>query len=233
VTSMPSTFRTVILLTAYSTVDMAVEAMKHGAQEIVCLTISSAMSGTYSLAEQVGKQVEVPVHVVDSKGPTMSLGWQVLAAARCREAGGKALDMIAAAAQARLKMVQVVCLDTLEYLQRGGRIGMATRFIGSLLNLKPLVKINHKTGLVEASGQARTRKKSIEVLEERFFEEIDPDKPLHLAVLHGDAPEEAADLAEHIRKERSPKELLINMTGPVLGIHTGPSALALCGYTEE
>jgi DegV family protein with EDD domain len=209
------------------------EAIAHGAEEIVCLTISSAMSGTYSLAEQVGKQVDVPVHVVDSKGPTMSLGWQVLAAARCREAGGRALDMIAAAAKARLKMVQVVCLDTLEYLQRGGRIGMATRLIGSLLNLKPLVKINHKNGLVEASGQARTRKKSIEVLEERFFAEIDPDKPLHLAVLHGDAPEEAVELAEHLRQKRAPKELLMNMTGPVLGIHTGPRALALCGYTEE
>jgi DegV family protein with EDD domain len=209
------------------------EAIAQGAKEIVILTVSSAMSGTYALAEQVGRQMEVPVHVIDSKGPTMSLGWQVLAAARCREGGGSASEMAAAADKARAKMVQIVCLDTLEYLQRGGRIGKATRLIGTILNLKPLVRINHETGLVEASGQARTRKKSIETLQERFFEEIDAGKALHLAVLHGNAQAEAEALAERIQQEYAPRELLINITGPVLGIHTGPRALALCGYTEE
>lgn len=209
------------------------EAITRGAREIVILTVSSTMSGTYALAEQVGGQMDVPVYVVDSKGPTMSLGWQVLAAARCREAGGSAMEMVAAAARVRSKMVQIVCLDTLEYLQRGGRIGMATRLIGTLLNLKPLVQINHETGLVEASGQARTRRKSIETLQERFFDGIEAGKPLHVAVLHGDALPEAEELAERIQQEYAPKELLINITGPVLGIHTGPRALALCGYTEE
>ena len=209
------------------------EAIAQGAKEIVMLTVSSAMSGTYALAEQVGRQMDVPVHVVDSKGPTMSLGWQVLVAARCREGGGNASEMVAAAAKARAKMVQIVCLDTLEYLQRGGRIGMATRMIGTLLNLKPLVRINHETGLVEASGQARTRKKSIETLLELFFDGIEGGKPLHLAVLHGNALAEAEELAERIREEYAPRELLMNITGPVLGIHTGPRALALCGYTDE
>ena len=209
------------------------EAIARGAREIVILTVSSTMSGTYALAEQVGRQMDAPVYVVDSKGPTMSLGWQVLAAARCREAGGSAMEMVAAAARVRSKMVQIVCLDTLEYLQRGGRIGMATRLIGTLLNLKPLVQINHETGLVEASGQARTRRKSIETLQERFFDGIEAGKPLHVAVLHGDALPEAEELAERIQQEYAPKELLINITGPVLGIHTGPRALALCGYTEE
>ena len=209
------------------------EAIDRGAREIVILTVSSRMSGTYDLAEQVGGQMEVPVYVIDSKGPTMSLGWQVLAAARCREEGGSALEMVAAAARVRSKLVQIVCLDTLEYLQRGGRIGMATRLIGTLLKLKPLVQINHESGLVEASGQARTRRRSIGTLEERFFDRIDMDEPLHIAVLHGNAPAEAKELAEHIQQEYAPKELLINITGPVLGIHTGPRALALCGYTEN
>jgi DegV family protein with EDD domain len=197
------------------------------------MTVSSAMSGTYQLAEQVGKQMDVPVHVVDSKGPTMSLGWQVLAAARIRELGGGAAKMIAAADSVRAKLVQIVCLDTLEYLHRGGRIGNATRFIGSLLDIKPLVQINHRTGLVESSGQARTRKKSIEVLVSRFFEQLALDKPKRVAVLHGNALFEAQALAEQIRNKFHPVELLVNITGPVLGIHTGPRALALCGYTEE
>jgi DegV family protein with EDD domain len=209
------------------------EAISGGAQEIVMMTVSSAMSGTFQLAEQVGRQMNVPVHVVDSRGPTFSLGWQVLAAARIREMGGNAVKMIAAADKVREKLVQIVCLDTLEYLHRGGRIGSATRFIGGLLDIKPLVQINHKTGLVESCGQARTRKKSIETLLSRFFDQLAPAKPKRVAVLHGNALPEALALADRIKREFKPVELLVNITGPVLGIHTGPRALALCGYTEE
>jgi DegV family protein with EDD domain len=209
------------------------DAITNGAKEIVVMTVSSAMSGTFQLAVQVGKHMDVPVHVVDSKGPTMSLGWQVLAAARIREAGGSAAKMIEAAAGVRDRLVQIVCLDTLEYLHRGGRIGNATRFIGGLLDIKPLVEINHRTGLVEFCGQARTRKKSIETLVSRFFEKFSPEKPKRVAVLHGNALYEAQVLADRIKKEYNPLELLVNITGPVLGIHTGPRALALCGYTED
>ena len=209
------------------------ESIAGGAQELVVMTVSSAMSGTFQLAEQVGKQMEVPVHVVDSKGPTFSLGWQVLAAARARACGGDAAGMLEAARRVRQKLVQIVCLDTLEYLHRGGRIGNATRFIGTLLDIKPLVQINHVTGLVEPLGQARTRRKSIDTLVERFFEQLAPDKPMHVAVLHGNALPEAQALAGRIKKEYNPLELLVNITGPVLGIHTGPRALALCGYTDD
>lgn len=209
------------------------DAVANGAKEIVVMTVSSAMSGTYQLAEEVGQKMDVPVHAVDSKGPSMSLGWQVLAAARIREEGGDAAKMVKAAASVRDNLVQIVCLDTLEYLHRGGRIGNATRFIGSLLDIKPLVQINHKTGLVEPCGRARTRKKSIETLVNRFFEQVATEKPKRVAVLHGDALPEAQALADRIKKEYNPLELLINITGPVLGIHTGPRALALCGYTED
>jgi DegV family protein with EDD domain len=209
------------------------DSITTGAKEIVVMTVSSAMSGTFQLAEQVGMRMDVPVHVIDSKGPTMSLGWQVLAAARVRELGGSAEKMIEAASRVREKLVQIVCLDTLEYLHRGGRIGNATRIIGSLLDIKPLVEINHKTGLVEFAGQARTRKKSIETLVGHFFEKISPDKPKRVAVLHGNALADALALADRIKREYNPLELLVNITGPVLGIHTGPRALALCGYTEE
>jgi DegV family protein with EDD domain len=208
------------------------DACAGGAQGILMLTVSSAMSGTYQLAKQVGEQMDVPVHVIDSKGPTMSLGWQVLAAARAREAGAAIEGMIAAAERVRQTLVQIVCLDTLEYLHRGGRIGSATKFIGSLLDLKPLVQINHQTGLVEAGGRARTRRKSIDMLVDLFFEKLDITKNLHIAVLHGNALEEARALVERIRQEYAPLELLVNITGPVLGINTGPRALALCGYTD-
>jgi len=125
--------------------------------------------------------------------------------------------------------VQIVCLDTLEYLHRGGRIGSVPRFIGSLLDIKPLVQINHKIGLVEFCGQARTYKKFLETLVFRFFEQLIPEKSKRVAVVHDNALPEAQALADRIKKDFNQLELLINIIGLVLGIHSSPRVLALCG----
>ena len=204
-----------------------------GAAEIVVVTVSSAMSGTFQCATQAAGMVDARVHVVDSRGPTMSLGWQVLAAARAREAGADAAGMVAAANKARASMVQLVALDTLEYLHKGGRIGNATRLVGSLLNVKPMVYIDHVSGLVEQAGRSRTRRHSIETLYAEFFRRLGPRRPVRVAVLHGNVPDDARALAGRIQREQAPAELLMNITGPVLGVHTGPGALALCGYVDD
>ncbi|MFO8035453.1 MAG: DegV family protein [Anaerolineales bacterium] len=208
------------------------EAMEDGAEKIILFTVSSALSGTFNVAKQVASEIDHPIRVIDSKGPTMSLGWQVLAAARTRDAGGDEEEILAAADQVRQNLVQIVLLDTLEYLHKGGRIGSAAKFLGSLLNLKPLVKINHQEGVVEAAGRARTRKGGVKMLLDQFFKHLDPAQPTRIAVLHGDAEEQARDIARRIEEEYQPKELLFNITGPVLGINTGPGAIALCGYPE-
>lgn len=209
------------------------EAMENGAEKIILFTVSSALSGTYNVATQVASEFDHPIRVIDSKGPTMSLGWQVLAAARARDAGAGEDEILAAADQVRENLVQIVLLDTLEYLHKGGRIGSAAKFLGSLLNLKPLVKINHQEGVVEAAGRARTRKKGVEMLLDQFSEHLDPSQPTRIAVLHGDAKEQAQEIARRIEEEYQPKELLFNITGPVLGVNTGPGAIALCGYPEK
>ncbi|MGI5916572.1 MAG: DegV family protein [Anaerolineae bacterium] len=210
------------------------QAIEAGAREIVVIALSSALSGTIQSARLAAEMVDVPVHIVDSKGPTMTEGWQLLAAARAREKGADAAGMVAAAEAARAGMVQCVVLDTLEYLHRGGRIGGASAFVGALLNIKPLVYIDHEKGTVEAGERVRTRKRSIEALYQLFFRQLDTSRrTLHIAVLHGNARSEAEDLAERIRQEYAPTELLITTTSPVLGVHTGPGALALCGYSED
>jgi DegV family protein with EDD domain len=209
------------------------QATQKGIQEIVVITVSSAMSGTIEAAKQAAEMIDVPVHVIDSKGPTMTVGWQVLAAARAREAGGDAQAMVKAADKARESLVQFVCLDTLEYLHKGGRIGGATKFIGTMLNIKPLITIDHQTGLVEPGKRVRTRTRALEALHDEFFSHLDTRKTMRIAVLHGGALKEAETLAERIQREFAPAELLMNITGPVLGVHTGPRAIALVGYTED
>jgi DegV family protein with EDD domain len=212
-------------------------AIEGGAKEIVVVTLSSELSGAFGAASKAGTLIGHPVHVCDSKGTTMSLGWQVLAAARAREVGGDARAMVHAADKVRDRVILYVSLDTLEYLHKGGRIGGATKLIGSLLHVKPLVYVDHQTGRVEAAGRVRTRKRGLDTLHQRFFEELRVqqgahDGAMHIAVMHGDAPEDAQRMIERIEREYSPAELLSDITGPVLGVHTGPRAIALCGYVE-
>lgn len=208
------------------------KAKKNGAEEIVILTISSAMSGTHESAKKAAELVDVQVHVQDSKSNTMSLGWQVLAAARSREAGGNVQSMLSAAKQARENMVLMISLDTLEFLHKGGRIGSASHFIGTLLNLKPQITVNHQSGEVEGGRRSRTRKKALIDLYSDFFSQIDSSKNLRVAVLHNAALDEAEKIANRIQQEFHPEELVLGIVSPVLGVHTGPGAVAICGYTE-
>lgn len=208
-------------------------ARDSGAQEIITITISSAMSGAYHAAINAAKSIDLPIHILDGKGPTMTLGWQVLKAARMREAGEQVSRILEEVDLVRKKMVQFVSMNSMEYLYKGGRIGNATRLIGSLLDIKPLVYIDHATGLVEASGITRTFKKAVNNLYDKFFKTLSSHDNLRIAVLHGNILDEAERLAERITQEFKPIELIINMTGPVLGINTGPGALALSGYSGD
>ncbi len=207
-------------------------AKKKGAEEILIITISRAMSGTFESATAAAGMVDIPVTVLDSKANSMSLGWQVLAAARAREQGGDLQSMINAADKARSTMVYIISLDTLEYLHKGGRIGGASHFIGNLLNLKPQISVDHNSGEVAGGRRSRTRKKALADLYMDFFDQVDNEKPLRIAVLHNAAPDEARAVAEKIKAEFDPEEVIISIVSPVLGVHTGPRAVAICGYAE-
>jgi DegV family protein with EDD domain len=140
---------------------------------------------------------------------------------------------MAAAAQVRNDMVYYVSLDTIEYLSKGGRISEAAKFLDAILNIKPLVYLRPDTGTVGASIPARSRKGALEGLYKEFFRHINSALPLHITVLHTNALQEAQALAERVQREYAPNELFISIVSPVLGAHTGPRAVALCGYTER
>jgi DegV family protein with EDD domain len=203
-----------------------------GAREIVAVIVSSALSGAIQSVIQAARETPAPVHIHDSREATMALGWQALAAARAREAGGGVRAMLDAAEKVRRGVQIIICLDTLEYVYRGGRIGNARRLLSAMLNVKALITVDHDSGLVEPVAVAVTRKRSIEQMYSRFFGNFGAGRPLHVAVMHGDAEEDAQVLVERIRREHAPAELLTNITCPTLGIHTGPRALALIGFME-
>ncbi len=209
------------------------QAKRDGAEEIVAICISNQLSGTLDSARQAATMIDIPVHVVDSLSVSMGLGWQVIAAARAREAGGGVKEMIEAANRVRQTLHIYFSLDTLEYLHRGGRIGGAAKLIGTALQLKPMLTVDTKTGRVEAAERTRTRKKALQRIYEVFFEKMDTTKPMHITVLHGNAPQEAREFEERIRAEHKPAELLVVTISPVLGVHTGPGAVGIIGYYEQ
>ncbi len=208
------------------------EAVKKGAKEILTVVVAAAMSGTITAAQQAARMIEIPVKVIDSCSNSMGLGWQVIAAARAREAGGTLADMLAAVECVRQKIVYFVSLNTLEYLSKGGRIGDAIRLVESVISIKPLVYVKRENGTVGVSLPARSRKQAIEGLQREFFKSVNVNFPMHIAVLHNNALEEAKSLAQKVLDTYKPKELITTIVSPVLGVHTGPQAIALCGYSE-
>jgi DegV family protein with EDD domain len=172
---------------------------------------------------------DVTVHLYDSKSTSMGLGWQVIAAARARAAGGDANTIISAARKVRSAAHLLVSLDTLEYLHRGGRIGGASRFIGTVLNIKPSIYVDHKTGLIDAGSRARTRKRAIRQLYEEFFAQVKGDD-MHVCVLYSEGDADAKAVANQIKREYDSAEVIISRVSPVIGVHVGPGAVGLTGY---
>ncbi len=199
------------------------KAKKNGAEEIVILTISNAMSGTHESAKKATELVDIPVHVQDSKSNTMSLGWQVLAAARAREAGGDVQTMLSAAKQARDNMVLMISLDTLKFLHKGGRIGGAQKFLGTALNFKPILEIID--GAFEGVERIRTRTKALNRLVELLIDRIGGRAPVHLAAMHANSCDRAAQLIEMAGSQIELEQSTISEVSPAVGVHLGPGAV--------
>jgi DegV family protein with EDD domain len=200
------------------------------AQEILIITLSKALSGTHESACQARAEIDVPVHVVDSRSLSMGLGWQVLAAARAREEGADVEGMVAAAQRVRQRTSLLLTVDTLEYLHRGGRIGGAAKLLGSLVQLKPLLTVDQETGTLDALEKVRTRKRALSRMVEGTFSRVDPTRQAHIAVMHGAAPDDAQHLLHEVEERCQQAEILTSAITPVLGVHGGPGTVGIAAY---
>jgi DegV family protein with EDD domain len=190
-----------------------------GATGIVAVCLSSELSGTYQAAVIAAEQSpSIPIKVVDSRNVSMALGFQVLEAARSASRGDNLEEVAAAAVAARDRTNFIATLDTLDYLQRGGRIGTAQAFLGGLLNIKPLITMDN--GVVAALGRVRTRSRAIADLIQRAAALGSGIQ--ELAVLTG-ASDDVEEFRQHLPALVSTH--LIAAVGPVVGTHTGPGVL--------
>jgi DegV family protein with EDD domain len=194
-----------------------------GADGIVVVSISGDLSATGQAAELGGQAVkaDLPVQVVDSKSVSMGQGLIAVAAARLA-ASGKGMEDVAGAATDLIPRARVFgALDTLENLKKGGRIGGAQAFLGSMLSIKPIIEV--RDGKVEPEGRQRTRSKALAYLAEKVR---DAGKIDQLAVLHGDAPDidEFVDMIATIYPR---DELIVGDIGAVIGAHSGPRIIGV------
>lgn len=194
--------------------------------EILAVLISSALSGTVVSAVQVQAEMpEAPIEIVDSYNTAMALGFQVLQVARAAEEGANLADCKEIAELAIGHTGVIFAVDTLEFLHRGGRIGGASRYLGTALNIKPILEVQE--GRIEAIEKVRTRKKSLNRLLELIRERIDGREPVRLAILHANSPQDAQELLDMAKDKFNPVETIFSEVSPVIGTHVGPGTVGL------
>lgn len=200
----------------------AYDKLTEETNEILVITLSSKLSGTYEVALQGIElmQKKCRVEVIDSGLATMAEGFIAMKAAEAAQAGA-GLDQTIEVTRKNIPRVDFLStFDTLEYLRRGGRIGKAQAFLGSILKVNPLITL--RDGVVEPVGRTRSRARAIERLYEfamgySYIEEI--------AVGDTACPEEAEALVEQLSAKFPKERIHRSKMTPVMGTHTGPGLL--------
>lgn len=200
-------------------------------RDIVSIHLAAGISGTYQSAVQAKERLEAQgeggerITVIDSGTACGGLGFVLLAAASAASDSHAAIQR-AHAAREELKMW--FCLDTLEFLKRGGRIGAAQAWLGSTLKIKPILTVESEITPVE---RVRTTSKAFERMVE-YLQSRHQDGADGWAVQHIRASEQAARLVERGREIFGSEPLYVSEVGPVIGAHVGPGLVGVGGVSR-
>ncbi len=192
-------------------------------EEILSIHISSGLSGTIQSA-RLGAQegTDTAVTLIDSLTLSGGQRFQVLAAAWAAHAGWPNEAIVTRLAEIRANTEVIYTLETLEYLARGGRIGRVQALAGSLLKIKPVIKVDKADGKYSTVGKGRTLTSTMTSIVDYLLAEYGSEKPLWVSVLHGKVPDKAETLAEMLKERLSVARQEVLRISPVLGVHTGP-----------
>jgi len=207
-----------------------VDAFQHAreadqADEVVCAVISSDLSGTYASAVQARETVDFPVHVIDTRQVSWALGYTMLSAAAARDAGAGPGEIVEAIQATAARSQVLFTIESLDYLYYGGRIGNASRLLGSALNIKPVLEL--KDGVVFPVDKVRTRGRAVATLLKAAANHAAGHPICRLAVIHGDVEEEAKALLNEATARFHPRETYLSYATAVLGVHVGPGTLGI------
>ena len=199
------------------------QAVDDGADAVLCLTISSKVSGTYDSARTAAETFTAkPVRVVDTYSLTMGQGLLVIAAAE-DAAAGLGLDDLVDKTKDRIGRTRIYgVIGGLEHLQRGGRIGGARALVGSLLNIKPVIQL--KDGEVAEESKQRTRARALAYMTDK----VASDAPVERIAVADGACDDFSDVLARVKDIPSDHPLLPVDLGPVVGTHAGPNTVGVC-----
>lgn len=197
--------------------------------EILSVHISSKLSGTVDSALQARQTFpNAPIEIIDSLSTSLGMGFAILEAARAAQQGATLADCKTMVEQSLANSRVFFLVNTLEFLRRGGRIGGAQAFLGTALNLKPILEL--RDGRIEALERVRTYNKALDRILEIFEAQVAGRKPIRIGILHAHAETEANRLMERARalfNVNDIRETMICPVSPAIGTHTGPGCLGM------
>ena len=198
------------------------QKLARASKNILSIHVSSGLSGTINSARVGAEHIkEAVVNVIDSMTLSGGERFQVLAAARAAKSGWSLKAILERLDRIRDTTEVIYTLDTLEYLARGGRIGRVQALMGSVLKIKPVIRVDHNDGKYSTVSKSRTITQNLGVIVDHIAD-MYGSIPLWATVLHGRFAESAEVLAESMRGKLNIKKMEILRISPVLGVHTGP-----------
>jgi DegV family protein with EDD domain len=197
-------------------------------EEVISIHISSGLSGTINSARLGAAQLpEKLINMVDSQTLSGGERFQVLAAALAARAGHNKEFILDRLTKIRAATEVIYTLDTLEYLQRGGRIGRVQALAGALLHIKPIIHVDKSDGKYTTIGKERTIPKALEGIVNYIVKVYGNETPLWISVMHGQLAEHANELAELVKDKVIVGKLEVLRISPILGVHTGPGIVGM------
>lgn len=199
--------------------------------DILFVGMSSGISGSYHCAEIAAEELgadfpERRIRLVDTLGASLGEGLLVLKAVKDKLAGMSLDSVYEKLMDLRHRLCNIFTVDDLKYLRKGGRLSNLSFIVGTLLQIKPLLKGNEE-GKIVAFAKLRGRKKALEELAKRYDEYVVDAQEQTIGIAHADCPEDAELLAELLRRNNPPRDILTVGYEPVTGSHVGPGTLAL------
>ncbi len=204
--------------------------LKEG-KDLLVIAVSSGISATYQsamiaaedLREQYPQRI---IQVVDSLSGSLGEGLLLWHACRLRDAGKNLSQVADWLKDHASRICHWVTVNDLSNLKRSGRLSSAGAFVGTMLDIKPIIKVTDE-GKMVSDAKVRGRRASIRTLAQKYAQHRCHDEEDLVAIAHGDCPEDAETLASILRNEYGVKHILTGFVGPVLGAHTGPGVMGL------
>jgi DegV family protein with EDD domain len=214
--------------------DVYESLMRDGYRETIVITIATELSGTFSVATTTTHQLDrerARFEVVDSRSVAGGISLIATALARLRDRGGSFDDAVALARRLAGKVDILAATDTLEQLRRSGRISNAAALFGSMLSVKPILKV--ADGVVSPVDRVRPREKAVARLKDLIAAATPNGTRIHACVLHTNDAERARTLGEWVQERYHCVEYFLAEAGPVIAARAGQGVIGLCWYPEQ